>query len=63
MNCQKFQAKKYIGIPKINFDVVTPEGIEPPPREPESLVLSIKLRSQKMKLFVASTGIEPVFGV
>lgn len=25
---------------------VAPEGIEPPPREPESLVLSIKLRSQ-----------------
>ncbi len=42
---------------------VTPEGIEPPPREPESLVLSIKLRSHKIGVLVASTGIEPVFGV
>lgn len=31
----------------IHTKKVAPEGIEPPPREPESLVLSIKLRSQK----------------
>lgn len=37
--------------------IVAPKGIEPLPREPESLVLSIKLRGRKIP--VAPPGIEP----
>lgn len=40
-------SRKFPYVRNLRDMIVAPEGIEPPPKVPETFVLSIKLRSQK----------------